>query len=166
MDAVWLAANSVALLNGGPLSERRLLLQFPARAEAVEKPELAGSLLEMLGSRDADVEALKACLIHWEKDFVEAVSRPKVDARIAAPRLAYYRQACLSMLESESPQTILWPLIYTWALSARALPSSRQETWESTCTGLGLIGPGFDEKMDMLDKFLDIIEEMLEKAQG
>ncbi len=144
LHAVSLAANSVALMSGGPLAERRFLLQFPARADAVEKPELSGLLLDLLGAADVDVEALKACLAAWEKDFVEAEGRPGVDERIAAPRLAYYKLACESMLESESPQAILWPLLLTWTLSAKALPPSSQGTWESSCKGLGLVGPGFD----------------------
>jgi hypothetical protein len=164
LHSVSLAANSVALMSGGPLAERRFLLQFPARAEAVEKPELSGLLLDLLGAVDADVEALKACLSAWENDFVDAESRPGVDERIAAPRLAYYKMACESMLASESPQAILWPLLLTWTLSAKALPPNCQGTWESACKGLGLVGPGFDQKMVTLDKFLDVVEEMLEKA--
>lgn len=164
LEAVSLAANAVALLNGVPLAERRFLLQFPGCAEAAGAPELAGSLLQMLGAEQADVEALKACLAAWEKDFVEAAGRPKVEERIAAPRLAYYKSACEAMLESESPQAILWPLLLTWTLSAKALPPTRQETWESACKGLEVIGPGFDKNMTRLDGFLDIVEEMLEKA--
>jgi hypothetical protein len=163
LQAVSLAANSIALMNGGPLSERRFLLQFPARADAVGKPELAEALLHLLGADSVEVETLKACLAAWEKDFVEAAGRTKVEERIATPRLAYYKLACESMLASESPQAILWPLLLTWTLSAKALPPTRQETWESACKGLGLIGPGFDENMDGLDKLLDILEEMLEK---
>ncbi len=158
------AANAIALLSGAPLSERRFLLQFPERAAAAGRPELTGSLLEMLGANDADLEALKACLTAWEKDFLEAAGRPKVEARIAAPRLAYYKKACEALLESESPQAILWPLLLTWTLAAQALPPGRQETWESACKGLGLIGPAFEENLSRLDKFLDIVEEKLEEA--
>jgi hypothetical protein len=164
LHAVSLAANSIALLNGDPLPERRFLLQFPARAEAAGRPELGESLLQMLGAGNTDMDTLKACLAAWEKDFVEAAGRSKVEERIAMPRLAYYKSACESMLESESPQAILWPLLLTWTLSAKALPPTRQETWESACKGLGLIGPGFDENVARLDGFLDIVEETLEKA--
>jgi hypothetical protein len=146
------------------LAERRFLLQFPSRAEAAGAPELDGSLLHLLGADEADAESLKACLAAWEQDFVAAAGRPKVEARIAAPRLAYYKLAAESMLASESPQAILWPLLLTWTLAAQSLPPSRQAVWESACNGLGLIGAGFDEKVAGLDKFLDAVEEMLEKA--
>jgi hypothetical protein len=164
LEGVRLAADAVALLTGAPLAERRFLLQFPSRAEAAGAPELDGSLLHLLGADEADAESLKACLAAWEQDFVAAAGRPKVEARIAAPRLAYYKLAAESMLASESPQAILWPLLLTWTLAAQSLPPSRQAVWESACNGLGLIGAGFDEKVAGLDKFLDAVEEMLEKA--
>ena len=159
------AANAVALMmNGDPLAERRFLLQFPRYAEAAGKPELAGMLLHLLGADDVDIEGLRACLSAWERDFVEAAGRPRVEARIAIPRLAYYKLACESMLASESPQTILWPLLLTWTLAAQALPATHQATWYSTCKGMGLTGPGFREKAACLDKYLDSIEELLDNA--
>lgn len=164
LKGVQHAANAVSLMrNGNPLAERRFLLQFPRRAEAAGKPELAEALLHLLGAEGLDAEMLKACLTAWEKDFVRAASRPKVEVRIAMPRLAYYKLACESMLASESPHTILWPLILTWTLAAQSLPPTQRGTWESTCKGLGLLGPGFGGKVEELDQFLDSIEEMLEK---
>jgi hypothetical protein len=157
------AANAITLMsNSNPLAERRFLLQFPARAEAAGRPDLSGSLLRLLGGDDLEVETLKACLAAWEVDFIEAAGRSKVDERIALPRLAYYKLACDSILESESPYAILWPLLLTWTLAARSLPPTRQVPWESTCRGLGLLGPGFKEKLAGLDEFLDEIEELLE----
>ncbi len=164
LESLRLAADAVALLTGGPLAERRFLLQFPVRAEAAGVPELAGSLLHLLGADQADAGSLKACLAAWEVDFVAAAGRPRVEARIAAPRLAYYKLACESMLASESPQAVLWPLLLTWTLAVRSLPPARQTAWASACKGLGLLGPGFDEKVAGLDHFLDIVEEMLENA--
>lgn len=164
LKSVSHAANAIALLTGGPLAERRFLLQFPARAEAAGKSELSPWLLLLLGGEDADAAMLNACLVAWEKDFIEAAGKPKVDERIAAPRRAYYKLACESMLARESHQTVLWPLLLTWTLAVKALPSSHQAIWRSTCKGLGLLGSGFDEKISGLDKFLDTIEELLERS--
>ena len=160
------AANAVVLLgNGKPLAERRFLLQFPVYAEAAGKPELGGILLSLLGADDVemDVDMLSACLAAWEKDYVSAAAIPGVEPRITPVRLNYYKLACQSMLQGESPITILWPLLSTWTHAARSLPPEQRKTWESTCQGLGLLGSGFDEKMTRFDHFLDIIEEMLEK---
>jgi hypothetical protein len=160
------AANAVALMvNDKPLAERRFLLQFPRHAEEAGKPELADALLDLLGARDVDMdgEMLTACLAAWENDFITGAGMPGVEPRIALPRLGYYKLACQSILQGESPYTILWPLLLTWTLAAKSLPASQRKTWESTCLGLGLLGSGFSEKLTRLDHFLDVIEEMLEK---
>lgn len=158
------AANAVALVcNGKPLAERRFLLQFSQYAKTVGKPGLVADLYDLLGAAELEADTLKACLDAWEKDFVKGAGKLKVDPRISLPRLAYYKRACESMLGSESSQTIIWPLLLTWTLAARSLPVSQRGTWESTCKGLGLLGPGFEEKVAGLDHFLDVIEEILEK---
>jgi hypothetical protein len=157
------AANAVALMaNGAPLSERRFLLQFPAYAASIGRAELSPALHSLLGGEDVDVPALKACLSAWEKDFIAAMVIPGVDVRISVPRLVYYKLACNSMLESESPLAVMWPLLLTWSLAARSLPPAGQAAWASTCKGLGLSGEGFSQKLADLDKFLDSVEETLE----
>jgi hypothetical protein len=156
------AANAVALLAGGPLSERRFMLQFRERAGAAGVPGLASGLLGLLGGSQLDAAILRKFLAEWEKSFVDASSRKKVHACIAAPRLAYYKQAFEILLASEYPQSLLWPLVHTWTLSAAALPPTDQSNWLAACGTLGLMGEVFNERLEGLDHFLDAIEELLE----
>jgi len=192
------AANAVALLTGGPLAERRFLLQFQERAEAAGAPGLAAGLLGLLGGAQVDAATLSKFLTEWEKTFDEADSRNKVHApspvqetglprgnrdypapsgnrdypapsgnrdypaSIAAPRLAYYKLAFEAMLAGESPQSVLWPMIHTWTLSAAVLPPTHQSKWQAACETLGLTGEAFNERLEGLDRFLDTIEELLE----
>ncbi|MDP2995496.1 MAG: hypothetical protein Q8N46_10295, partial [Anaerolineales bacterium] len=74
------AANAVALLTGGPLAERRFLLQFQERAGAAGAPGLAAGLLGLLGGAQVDAATLSEFLTEWEKTFVEAASQNKVHA--------------------------------------------------------------------------------------
>jgi len=156
------AANAVALLSGGPLAERRFLLQFDERAAAAGAPGLAAGLLGLLGGAQVDAATLGRFLPEWEEMFVEAAGRPQVHASIAAPRLAYYKLAFEAMLAGASPQSVLWPLVHTWTLAAAVLPSTHRSKWQSACETLGLIGEAFDERLEGLDRFLDSVEEMLE----
>ena len=57
LDAVGDAANAIAELNGGPLAERRLLNDFPARALASEHPEFTANLFNLLGANQVDASA-------------------------------------------------------------------------------------------------------------
>jgi len=165
------AANAVALLTGGPLAERRFLLQFQERARSAGAPGLTAGLLGLLGEAQVDAATLGKFLPEWEKTFVEATSRNKVFvtsgnrdhlASIAVPRVAYYKQSFEALLAGEFPQSILWPLVHTWTLSATILPPTHQSKWQAACETLGLTGAPFNERLEGLDRFLDSVEEMLE----
>ena len=161
------AANTLALLqNRPPLAERRLLLQFAPCAAAVGKPALTGRLLDLLGAADLEIEALKACLTAWEKDFLAASGRVRTDARLCLARPPYYKRAFELQLQGETPYSLLWALLLTWTLAAAALPASRRGDWESACRGMGLSGPSFAEKVSLLDAFLDEIDEILDGWTG
>lgn len=162
LETVHLAAQSLILLNGAPLSERRLLLEFPARAEGAGVPGLAAGLLGLLGASRANPETLKGFLPEWERAFVAATGRRRVDARLALPRLQYYRGAFEALIENGPPMAVLWPLLLTWSLSAAVLPDYQQSGWRMACKSLDLIGPAFEDRLEGLDRFLDAIEEALD----
>jgi hypothetical protein len=162
LKAVNHAANAVAILNGKPLAERRLLLQFPVRAEAAGRPGLTAGLLGLLGAPNVDFFTLAGFLPEWEKDFQEAASRPEVEGRIHPARLAYYKKALEALLSSQNPQACLWPFIHTWSLAALVLPPDRQIAWQAACQQLGLVGETFKERLQGLDQYLVCIEELLE----
>lgn len=156
-------ANSIALLTGNPLAERRFMLQFHERAEAAGAPALAGDLANLLGGDRAELSMLSGFLNAWEEDFIHAAGRKKVHPSIAFPRLIYYKASFHAMLASESPLTMLWPLVHTWTLCAAALPAAQQKKWQAACETLGLLGQAFDERLEELDRFLDVVDDMLDK---
>jgi hypothetical protein len=156
------AANAVALLTGGPLAERRFLLQFPGRAEAAGKPELTARLLNLLGAGSVSAETLAGFLPEWQKAFLEAAGNPQVDGCIATARLGYYKLAFEALLASETPQAVVWPLIHTWTLSVAILSPTWKIHWRSACETFGLDEGAFDARLEELDQFLDIVEEMLD----
>jgi hypothetical protein len=162
LKSISLAAQAIALLTGDLLAERRFVLQFPERARAVGQPGLTGGLLGLLGAERVEAAALSAFLPEWEKAFLEATGIPAVNKRIAIARLGYYKLAFESLLESETPQAILWPLLLTWTYSVSVLPPARDAGWRSACATLGLEQASFGERMDALDHFLDAVEAILE----
>ena len=163
LDALHLAANSVADLTGPPLAERRLLLDFPARAEAIERPEFVRGLLGLLGGAEITPSALEEWLPAWTDFFIHASENEKADIRIHNARQAYYKSAIVAMLESENPLTALYPLLFTWTLSAQSLPENQICAWQSACQLLKIDGEYFENRLVGLDLYLDNIEEMLEK---
>lgn len=164
IKTVGLAANSIASLSGAPLTDRRFLLNFPSRAEAIQRPGLTAGLLGLLGGGEATAERMKASLPAWVAAFEAASAQPLVSARLNACRIPYYRKAVEAMLESESPENALWCLLRTWASAVSYVPTEgpHHQGWLDFCTQLELDQAHFKERLEALDAYLDNIEEALD----
>ena len=163
LDALQHAANAIAELNGPPLAERRLLLDFPARAEAIERPEFSTGLLGLLGGTEITPAILAELLPAWNNSFTFAAKTADIDPRIHLARLAYYEKAIEAILSGENPLAALWPFLQTWTLSASALVENQFPAWQRICELLKIGGEHFESRLEGLDQYLDNIEEMLEK---
>lgn len=169
LRAVNNAANTVAELTGAPLPERRLLAEFPARAQAADCSDSVASVFNLLGAGLVDGGQVSGWLPAWKDTFAAAASNPKVDPRINLDRLNYYMKSMGALLASDSPLTALWPLLITWTLAAGVLDHSLRQPWTEACRRLGILGPTMPEHVARLDQVLDEIEARLDdiaKANG
>lgn len=166
LRAVERAANAVALLNGSPLTERRLLVHFPERAGQVNRPGLQAALLGLLGAPNVNLQTLQAWLPHWEETFkaLPQHTGPQTLGRLSPHRMSYYLKAFQALLQRDQPHAVLWPLLHTWTLAANLLPQDapERESWASAGEHLKLLVPAFSERIAALDAFLDLVEETLE----
>jgi hypothetical protein len=163
MKSLFHALNAIAELSGPPIQERRLLLEFPARAEAAGKPGMAAAAFSLLGANRADADKLKLWFSDWKPAFKLACEKPGVDFRIHPARINYYEKAINAMLEGETPVVALWPFLHTWTLAAEALEGDHFNFWQKAVSELGLLGAEFVERVDGLDHFLDDIEIVFEE---
>lgn len=159
LKAIYHAACAVAELNGNPLAERRLLLDFPTRAEQADRPQMAVGLAGLLGGLSLESGLPADWLPAWQKDFLAAAQSGKADARIHVSRVNYYFKA----FEAMQGIAALWPLLQTWTFSALALPAAQTKDWQAAVTQLGLTGDAFAEKVQGLDQFIDEVEILLDK---
>lgn len=163
LQAVAKAANAIASLSGGPLTERRFLQKFPPRAEAIGRGGLYAGLLGLLGAPTVDVTTLKSWLLGWEAAFdaLPAVNRPP---GLAPERKHYYLQAFEVLADSPQPETLLWPLLRTWTDMAGLLPreSSERNEWRMALAHLNILSD-FDSRLKALDAYLDLIDETLDR---
>ena len=162
LDILDCAANAIALLTGDPLTERRFLLKFPERAERVQRPGLYPGLLGMLGAPNADHEMLADWVEAWDSAYKSLPSEGR-HPRLHPLRFNYYMKAFETLLESERPENVLWPLLRTWTTAVLDLTDSDPTTqdWKDACSQLGLLGDGFGERIMALDAFLEQIEETI-----
>jgi len=156
------AANAVAVLSGAPLPERRLLAEFPARAQAIENPDFVKSFLEVI-ARQVNVDFVREWLPAWEAAFSTAGQAP-LDMRLHTARISYYKAAITTLLESDFPLAAVWPMLYTWAGTAQAgnFSGEHSRAWARALALLGLDPVGMPERVEALDRYLDMLEETLE----
>lgn len=163
MSSLFHAVNSIAELSGPPIYERRLLLEFPGRAEAAGQPGLAIGLLGLLGGNQVDANKMKSWLPDWKAAFLAACEKGGADDCLQTTRLNYYEKAIKAMLEGESPLAALWPLLHTWTLAVENLNDDHLKFWQGAVTVLGLRGPAFEERVQGLDQYLDGLELLLDE---
>jgi hypothetical protein len=171
LRALGHAGNTVAELTGGPLAERRFLLDFPARAQAADLTKFITTQFDLTGANRVNANTLTSWLPDWKTAFLAGAENAKVDQSIHADRLNYYMKGIEALLASETPLTALWPLINTWTLAVNALeqtpaPDAGQDgtgPWRAAAEHLGLLGAGFEERVSQLDHYLDEIEARLDE---
>jgi hypothetical protein len=163
LEAVYNAANALVVLNGAPIPERKLLADFPARAQSLEQDEMIQTLFASVAG-SVNAELISQWLLAWEIAFKAAAQIP-LDTRLHAVRLGYYKAAITSQLESDLPTAALWPMLYTWALISenRTFDSDQIKAWNGVCTEMGLSADVLPERLQALDAFMDRLEEILEQ---
>jgi hypothetical protein len=163
LTAAFNAANAFASLAGAPIAERKLLAEFPARAEALGMPEMTGKLMAVITS-SLDANIVRQSLPQWSACFTANAHAP-TDPRIHPARLGYYKAAIESQLNGDIPAAAFWPLLYTWALSTESsgAPAGQDPAWTEVCQQVGLGPAEMPARIEALDAFLDSLEETLEQ---
>lgn len=163
LKAVEQAVNAIASLSGSPLATRRLMREFPTRAEAVGKPGLYPGLLGLLGVRNCSVDDLKTWMINWEQAW-DALPESVRPPELAPGRKDYYRGGMQAMLAGPDAMQSIWVLLTTWTISISLLSENTPvyQTWDAACRQLGLLDEAFSLRVEALDAYLDMVEETLD----
>lgn len=163
MKSLFHAVNAVAELSGPPIYDRRLLLEFPARAEAAGQPAMSAKAFALAGAGNIHADTIKGWLTDWKYAYKLASEKPGVDQRISPVRANYYEKAVLAMLDGNIPLAALWPLFQTWTLAAEVLEGDHLNFWQAAANQLGLLD-GFADRVDGLDHYIDDVETLLDEV--
>ncbi|HNW94566.1 MAG TPA: hypothetical protein PKL60_00100 [Anaerolineaceae bacterium] len=166
--AVGSAANAIAIINGPALTTRRMLLDFPARAEALGKLELTGELLQIISRAPINTEILNTWRPVWENALSAASKLPDCPPNLLPARKAYFVNSCAAMLESGSAHAALWPMVETWRQANLLLSEdpAQQEAWQKFLEALEITPFDKDEQIERLDLFLDNAEAALAEMKA
>ncbi|MEL7645704.1 MAG: hypothetical protein AAGU04_05500, partial [Anaerolineaceae bacterium] len=157
------AANAIAIINGPALTTRRMLLDFPARAEALGKLELTGELLQLISRAPINSEILNTWRPVWENALTAAGKLPDCPPNLLPARKAYFVNSCAAMIESGSAHAALWPMVETWRQAGQILADdpAQQEAWQKFLEALEITQTNKNEQIERLDLFLDNAEAAL-----
>ena len=164
LGALKTAANSVTNLAGGPLTERRMLLEFDERTRNLDQHGLHMGLLGLLGGTNADVDSIEMWLSAWDSVYEHVGAHAEQPAHLHRDRKLYYRRAIEVLGSSAQPLAGLWPLLITWTELIWRIPSDTEywDSWVAACQRLELVGRPLKKRLLALDAYLDTIEELLE----
>ena len=156
-------ANGLALLVGEPLNERQFLADYAQRLEGLDRMGMYAGILGLLGAPLVEVKELSNWVSIWEKTF-EAISTNDRPEDIHAYRKNYYLRGFSAILESPQPKNLLWPLLNSWITIIQRVPSEDPSAIRSqeAFRQLGFYGKGIQKKLDGLDKYLELAEEVIE----
>jgi hypothetical protein len=169
-DQVWdyllaleWAANATACLVGVPLTERRFLLDLPARAEALQRPGLAAGLVDLIVPTEGAQLDWQLWLEEWRKAIQSANEKKTCPVRLDPLRIPYYEKA-ISVLAEENREAALWILLRTWTLALTQLAKRAIEVkpWQTFIQTINLDHEHFAGRLVALDSYLEAVEDTLD----
>lgn len=163
LQTLELSANAIAGLHGAPLTERRFLLDYPARAAALERPGLSAGLEDLIMPDPVPDADWQNWLSTWESAFETASQLENAPPHLHPTRKAYYLRAMQAMW-SERPAAALWPFLWTWSRMRTVLHAGdpAQQAWQQIAAQLGLAPAHMEDRLKELDAYLDSVEETLD----
>ncbi len=161
--ALEYAGNAIACLVGVPLTERRFLLDLPARAKALERPALSSELSALILPPGEAQSKWLAWLEEWRKAITAANEKKHRPVRLNPMRLPYYEQA-ISVLSEEHIDAAVWILLRTWTLALVQLSkrSPQIKPWQEFLQVLNLGKKHFHDRLKALDGYLEGVEDTLD----
>lgn len=108
------ASNAIAALSGPGLTQRRFMLDFPARAEAVNQLALVGDLARLIGNESISEAFYEKWRPVWEFWLEECGQSPDCPPNLHKARKAYFLDSCDTLANSGNLHAVLWPMLETW----------------------------------------------------
>lgn len=168
------AANAVAALSGPGLTQRRFMLDFPARAEAVDQLSLVGDLAHLLGNEYMSEAFYAKWRPVWENRLVECAQSPDCPPNLHKARKAYFLDSCDAMVEAGQLHAVLWPMLENWRQIEHCLreeanedledegKNSASEDWLNFADEIGFSPDQKDSKTRELGRFIEKVQQTLE----
>jgi hypothetical protein len=157
-------ANAIACLTSVPLTDRRFLVDFPFRAQALQMPGLVGGFTDLILPEEPIEPDWDTWIANWKASYDLLLKQPEVPNGLSDGRLTYYEKAILE-LSTARQEAALWVMLWTWSWISSLLPSgcSENTAFKNFCSTLSLSEDLFTIRLASLDTYLDTVEEAIDK---
>ncbi len=157
------AANAVACLDSVPLTERRLLLDFPRHAANLGMPGLASGFIDLIVPEEPIEPDWDAWLSDWRTAFSAVQKSKDVPVKFSDGRIHYYEKAINGLMD-EQQEAALWIMLRTWAQLSDCLSEGETNriAFSDFCQTLMLGNEHFQKRISALDAYLDTVEETVD----
>ncbi len=164
LEILALAANAIAGLIGPPLTTRRFLTSFNQRTHTLGVPNLIAGFFGLLGFSDQERGSLARWVEGLDADFDHLLETSVPPAHLTACRQPYYLEGIKALMEYETPDQALWPLLRIWTDIHLSMtkPSPSLEVWQGCLKSLNLTEEQSSQKATALDAYLDTLEVNIE----
>mgnify|MGYP001170195743 CR=1 FL=1 len=175
LKAVGDSSNAIAALNGPGLTQRRMMLEFPARAEALNQLTLVGELAHLIGNDFMNETIYQEWRPVWENALDLISQEPDCPANLHKARKAYFLDCCDSLVENGSIHAVLWPILETWRQAEQYLRESPSDSesrsqaktvvsqdWLRFVQSIGFSVENKENKTKQLGRYIESINHALE----
>ena len=172
--AVGSASNAIAALSGPGLTQRRFMLEFPARAEAVDQLPMVGDLARLIGNDQMSPELYEKWRPIWEKYLERCGESDDCPPNLHKARKAYFLDCCDALVESGKLHGVLWPMVETWRQIDHCLEdvafedacdqcdSSATQQWHAFAKDIGFSPENKEDKARQLGAFIEKVNVILD----
>jgi hypothetical protein len=163
LRALEKAANAAAMLVGLPLTERRFMLEFPSRAQELQRPGLSAGLIDLYLPTSLPGDQRESMLTDCQSALKLAARQADCPSVLLTQRHTYYTGAIDAMWDDQ-PAAAAWILLRVWTRAMCSLPEANPAVavWQSALESLGINPRDMEGQYAALDAYLDSIEETLD----
>lgn len=157
------ASNALMILEGPPLTERRFMLDFSERITRMGHPDIANMVTNLLIPNQEIISTLPHWLQIWSTQLQSLENDKNYPIELHPHRINYYTKAAEALSE-DHPAAASWILFKTWTRFVLFNKKSKEKTndWYELLNQNWMLGENFEPRLNELDQFLDICEEIIE----
>jgi hypothetical protein len=165
--AVLNAANSIASLYKFPVAGRRLALALRDQTQLLEKPDVYGGFLRLIGADQIHEWSIAELYQPWTLAF-DTAARANSDDLLVDSRKVYFLQGFQALSDQGQQKAVLWPLLYTWERSINTInmhmdSEKHRAAWQHALTLTGLDMAQRGKKHSALMEYINFVATQLDQ---